>query len=530
MLPLLVILGISFLVSCILTPVARNLSGRCGLVDCPDTHRKMHAKPVPVAGGIAVLASTCLVLAGTLLIPGPLQESLGDCSSLLLGLFLAALFLCALGVLDDCHGLRGRHKLFGQIVAVGIVIAFDVQVHNIQVFGWNIELGLLAIPFTFFWLLGAVNSLNLIDGMDGLLGSVGAIISVAMALMAILSGHWAAACVAMALAGAVLGFLRYNLPPATIFLGDAGSMVIGLVVGVLGIQSALKGPATIALVAPLAMLTIPILDTAAAVVRRKLTGRSIYTTDRGHLHHCLQHRGLSTWFTLLVISFFCLLSVLGALASLALKNELVAVLTVFAVITILVMTRLFGYAELLLIKKRLIQSVIGFMPGAARAGVRHLEMHLQGTTAWTRLLHRLTSPALDLNLQTVCLDVNAPALHEEYHAQWDRTEEPLQGACLWYADLPLVINGRNLGRLKVAGYPDTEDIAGKIATLTRLMKEFDSELCTDAESAPMIATSTRIARIDPGHQRPEKREDDVVLSPIHASLAVRVDLAGRADG
>jgi len=275
MFPLIFILGAAFLLSCLLTPVARFLACRYGLIDHPDTRRKMHVNPIPVAGGIAVLASTCLVLAGALLLPHPLQEHLAGCSSFLLGLFLAALLLCIVGVLDDCRGLRGRHKLLGQIVAVAIVIAFDVQVHHIQVFDWDIELGLLAIPFTFFWLLGAVNSLNLIDGMDGLLASVGAIISVALALMAVLSGHSAAACVAMALAGGLLGFLRYNLPPATIFLGDAGSMVIGLVVGVLGIQSALKGPATIALVAPLAILTIPILDTAAAIVRRKLTGRSI---------------------------------------------------------------------------------------------------------------------------------------------------------------------------------------------------------------------------------------------------------------
>src|SRR5262249_8496162 len=97
-----------------------------------------------------------------------------------------------------------------------------------------------------------------------------------------------------ALAGALLGFLRYNFPPATIFLGGSGSMLVGLVIGVLAIQSSLKAPATIALVAPLATLAIPIIDTAAAIVRRKLTGRSTYTTDRGHLHHCLLSKGFSS--------------------------------------------------------------------------------------------------------------------------------------------------------------------------------------------------------------------------------------------
>src|SRR5439155_5894298 len=122
-----------------------------------------------------------------------------------------------------------------------------------RIFDWHVELGLLAVPFTLFWLLGAINSLNLIDGMDGLLSSVGLIVTLAMAAMAVLGEQWMAACVAVALAGALLGFLRYNFPPASIFLGDSGSMLIGLVIGALAIRSSLKSPATVALAAPVAV-------------------------------------------------------------------------------------------------------------------------------------------------------------------------------------------------------------------------------------------------------------------------------------
>src|SRR5262249_14448388 len=205
--------------------------------------------------------------------------------------------------------------------AVTIVISSGLVVERVRLFHYHLEFGLLAIPFTIFWLLGAINALNLIDGMDGLLTSVGLIISAAIAVMAAYQGHWMAACMAVALAGALLGFLVYNFPPARMFLGDSGSMLIGLVIGVLALQSSLKGPATVALTAPAAILAIPIFDTAAAILRRKLTGRSIYTTDRGHLHHCLLGRGLSTRVVLLCISSFCLLTGLGALASLAWGNE-----------------------------------------------------------------------------------------------------------------------------------------------------------------------------------------------------------------
>ncbi len=491
MIALVFVLGIAFVATSVFTPLARCLALRWGLVDKPDARRKIHTRPIPVAGGIVVMMSTCLVVGGALLVPNSLQEFLAESGSLLASLFFAASLLCVLGVLDDYRCLRGRHKLLGQLAAVSIVILFNVRIENIALFGWELELGTWAIPFTMFWLLGTINSLNLIDGMDGLLSSLGAVISAAMALMAILGGHWAAACIAMALTGSLLGFLRYNLPPATIFLGDAGSMVIGLAIGVLGIQSSLKAPVTIALIAPLAILTIPILDTAAAVIRRKLTGRSIYTTDRSHLHHCLLRRGYSTWVSLVLISSFCLLTGIGALASVALKNELVAVVTILAVITILVTTRLFGHSELVLIKNRLMQALLSFLPGAKKESY-HTEMRLQGTTAWNGLVHVVTAPDLDLNLHSVSLDVNAPALHEEYHAHWDRSEKPIEaaGVSLWYADLPLTINGQVIGRFKVVGVSELEFIAAKISTLTRLIAEFNAGLDESTSQVIGIRAST----------------------------------------
>jgi UDP-GlcNAc:undecaprenyl-phosphate GlcNAc-1-phosphate transferase len=469
----------TFITSVLVTPLARWVAARYGLVDRPDARRKMHAQAVPLAGGLAILASVCAVLGIALLVSPTLQDLFVGRSEHFLGLLLAALAICALGVLDDYQWLRGRHKLVGQAAAVSIVMAFGVQIHTVHLFGSDIALGVLALPVTLLWLLGAVNSLNLIDGMDGLLGSVGFIITAAMAAMAVLAGQWAAACVAVAMAGALLGFLCYNFPPASVFLGDAGSMLTGLVVGVLGIESSLKAPATVALVAPLALLTIPFLDTLAAIVRRKLTGRSIYTTDRGHLHHCLLRRGLSARRTLLLVSVLCLLTVLGAIASLALRNELIAIISTLVVIVILVATRLFGRAELELFAKRLKHLAVSFWepPGGGKS--RRLEVHLQGTTSWNELLHAVTSQAFDLNLQAVRLEVNAPALHESYHGQWQRFEEELEGTTLWRADMPLALQGRMVGRLVVSGYHDAEPMVAKVATVAKLMEEFGESLAAD---------------------------------------------------
>ena len=165
-------------------PNGAVLASRYGLVDRPDGWRKIHATAIPVVGGIPVLLSCTTVLVLALLLPSDLQKTLTEHSGELWWLLLAALVICAVGLADDLGLLRLQHKWLGQVLAVGILVASGLVVKRIQLFGWRCELGLLAVPFTVFWLLGAINSLNLIDGVDGLLSSVGVIICLAMAAMA----------------------------------------------------------------------------------------------------------------------------------------------------------------------------------------------------------------------------------------------------------------------------------------------------------------------------------------------------------
>jgi UDP-GlcNAc:undecaprenyl-phosphate GlcNAc-1-phosphate transferase len=465
------------------TPLARRLAIRGGLVDRPDGRRKIHARPVPLAGGLAVFVSATTAVAAGLAVPGPLRAHAAREAGGLLGLLLAAAVTCAVGVADDRGRLRGRHKLLGQLAAAAVVIASGVVVRSVRLFGWGLDLGPLAAPFTAFLLLGAMNSLNLLDGMDGLLSSVGAILSLAVAVMAALGGHWPAAAVALALAGALLGFLRYNLPPASTYLGDCGSMLVGLVLGTLAVQSSLKAPATIALATPLALLTLPIFDTTAAIVRRKLTGRSIYTTDRGHLHHCLLRRGLSVWRVLLLVSFFCLATGLAGLASQAFNNDLIALVTAAAVIGTLLLTRLFGHAEAVLVKERLVALTRSFLERGPAAPPRQLEVRLQGSADWRPLWLTLTSAASRLNLQQLRLDVNAPSLHEGYHARWERSGDDGERPRLWRAEIPLTARGLAVGRLEIAGHPDDQPVWVKIAAVTAVVAEFEESVPPPAEAA-----------------------------------------------
>ncbi len=467
--------GAGLLCSLILTGLAQGIGHRIGLVDQPDGRRKIHARVVPLVGGIAVFISTVFVLVVAFVVPGPFAEPAAADARELLGLLIGSAVICLVGVIDDYRRLRGRYKLLGQAVAVGIIMASGIDVKILTVFGWDIELGWLAIPFTVFWLLGAINSLNLLDGMDGLLGTVGTIVCLAFAVMAAMHDHFVGACVATALAGALVGFLRYNLPPASVFLGDAGSMLVGLVIGVLAIRCCLKGPATVALAAPAALLILPILDTLAAVVRRKLTGRSIFTTDRGHLHHCLLRGGLSRPRILLLVSGLCSLTVFGALGSIAYRSESLAILSALAVVFILLVSGLFGCAEVVLLFKSL-RDYAGAVIGTPQTG-REIEVRLQGSAGWSEFWKRLTGSADELKLRSISLDVNSPAHHEGYHARWCRPtvkfgEEP---NC-WSAVILLTAWGQTIGQVAVTGHPDVVPVWQKLAALTAITDSIEAVL------------------------------------------------------
>ncbi|MBI3464733.1 MAG: undecaprenyl/decaprenyl-phosphate alpha-N-acetylglucosaminyl 1-phosphate transferase, partial [Planctomycetes bacterium] len=205
-------------------------------------------------------------------------------------------------------------------------------------------------PLTVCWLVGCINALNLLDGLDGLASVVGLSTAMMMALIAANEGHSHVSLIAVVLGGALVGFLVYNLPPASIYLGDSGSMVIGLVVGILAIQGALKTSATMSITAPAVVMAITMLDTMLAILRRKLKGQRFDAADRGHIHHRLLDRGLNNWQVLCVIGSLCLLTGAAATFATLLRNEILAWVTTVTLIVFLVRMRWFGHHELMLVK------------------------------------------------------------------------------------------------------------------------------------------------------------------------------------
>ncbi len=492
MIELVTVLMTSFGVCLALTPLARAAALRCGLVDRPDGRRKLHGQPIPLAGGVAIAASAGVVLALAFARLGRAPTPLG--AERLLGMALAALVIVAVGVADDLIELRGRHKLAGQMIAVAVLLGFGVQVRSVELFGRVLDLGLLSVPFTAFVLLGAVNSMNLMDGMDGLLGVVTVIVSLGLAVLAVLGNHWPAAFAAVALAGAVLGFLWYNLPPASTFLGDAGSMLIGLVVGVLAVECSVTTAGQMTVLPPAVVLTLPIFDTAAAILRRKLTGRSVYTTDRGHLHHCLLRHRLTQWQALVLVAALCLVAAAGAVAGQVWANEYVMAGAGLVVVASLVLTRLFGHTELELAVKRSLSFGASILSRPHTGRPRQVEVRLLGSFDWAEFWSRLTGRAAELHLRSVRLDVNVTAIDEGYHASWVRAADGEEG--LWRVEVPLTSRDQVVGRLELAGRREAEEcVSVKIAALGRFVTELE---CVVAE----LARAREALRARNGHPAP----------------------------
>lgn len=468
---------VALLSSLLLTPLVRRWALRRGIVDHPDEHRKLHDGAMPLAGGLAVMGGFCLALVVIFAWSPRWRDEFLTSGSFLAGLLAATAVLAYVGLLDDRYQLRGRQKLAGQVLAALLLIWSGLLIENISVFGWQLHLGLLAIPFTLFWLVGAINALNLIDGVDGLATSVGIMLCFGLSVMAMMTGRLPEAVLAMAVAGSLVGFLVYNVSPASIFLGDSGSMFIGLAVGALAIRSSLKGPATIALIAPTALLAIPIMDVSVAIVRRKLMGLSIASADRGHLHHRLQQYGLGTRTTVLVIVLLCAVTGIGAIVSEYLENDSLAVLAVVLVVLVLGISRLFGHQEFVLLVRR-VKHILGtLLPLPRRAGVRHGELQdrLEGSRQWDELWETLVDFADKFDLNSVQLVVHLPAMREAYRANWNRKRAPTETE-LWHSDIPLIANHLAVGRLRITGSCNNGSVCVWMSDLIAGLKPFEEQM------------------------------------------------------
>ena len=424
-----------------------GIAPRIGLVDSPDGRRKVHANVTPVSGGVSIFFAVLITLfLGINFVPDVFQ-CLNDNRTEFTALALACLLIVVVGVIDDRQQISGKLKLLAQITAALIVVYGGAGFSGVSLFGYSIPLGWVAVPLALFWLVGCINAINLLDGLDGMASTVGIILLLTIGAQTLLMDNGAVATIAFVFAGALIGFLVFNLPPAKIFLGDSGSMLIGLVAGTLSILGSSKSSSTMVIIVPVAIMTIPILDSTAALLRRKLTGRSMYDTDRNHLHHRLMLKVGCNWRVLFFVAAMSIVISGCVLASIWLERDVIALFGMFTVIVALIATDTFGRNELRLLVEKY---ATNHHPRetAITEGDNGTVFHIQGNANWKMLWEDLLGTVHLMDTQSIHLDISLAAIHEEFVATW-KNENQCNRRFRWGINVPLVLDEQCYGRLNI---------------------------------------------------------------------------------
>ncbi|MDF2503802.1 MULTISPECIES: MraY family glycosyltransferase [Clostridium] len=305
---------LSAIISFISTPIVRKVAFIFKVVDIPKDNRRVHKKPIPKLGGLAIYIA---FVAMVLLKKGPIDKPE-------LGIIIGSLIIVIGGIIDDKYNIKPWQKLMFQIVAAFVLIVFKIMISVITnpISDVNLYISItnfIAIPLTMIWVIGVTNAFNLIDGLDGLSAGLAFIACITMTIVAFLSGRADLEVITLTiiLGGAILGFLPYNFNPASIFMGDTGAQLLGFLLAAIAMKGAIKSASALVLAVPILALGLPIYDTIFAIIRRKVNGKPIAEADRGHLHHRLLDMGLTQ--KQVVIIMYLISAVLGLISVIVLQ-------------------------------------------------------------------------------------------------------------------------------------------------------------------------------------------------------------------
>lgn len=283
---------ICFAASVLLTPLVKKIAVHVGAVDRPDNKRKVHHKIMPSMGGLAMFFA---FLIGYMLFAPKTTQML----SVLIGSFVIVIT----GIIDDIKPLPVLPKLIGQIIAASIVAFYgNIVFDDMQIFGIQFQFGAFAAPLAMLFIVAIINAINFADGLDGLAAGTSTIYFIAIAIIGYIMNKLGGLDVILCLImiGSCLGFLTYNFAPASVFMGDTGSMFLGFIISIIALLG-FKTATITSLIIPLLLLFVPIIDTILAIGRRTIKGESIGAADRQHLHHQLLKRTESTAKTVLLM-------------------------------------------------------------------------------------------------------------------------------------------------------------------------------------------------------------------------------------
>ncbi len=341
---------LSLVFSLLLTPFIRNMAHRFKLVQAPEGGRNIHKKPIPRLGGIAILISMWVPLTGMFLWNNDISSALRDDTSLLISLTGGTLILGMIGVWDDLFGIRAIFKLMAQIAAALVIYFSGIQIDviTLPLIGiLDLDLYMLDLPITVFWVVLVINAVNLIDGMDGLAGGVVAVAGFSLFVMGVMESNILSALLLICMVGGCLGFLVYNLNPASIFLGDTGSMFLGYILSMAAVHSSQKSYTVFSIVSAFIILGLPIFDLSLAVFRRFMSGQPLFSADQHHIHHMLLRRGWTQRQSVLIL--FSATVGLAGLAFISIyADDRMAALSILSLVPIsFIVVKFLGYSSVI---------------------------------------------------------------------------------------------------------------------------------------------------------------------------------------
>ncbi|MBP7176988.1 MAG: undecaprenyl/decaprenyl-phosphate alpha-N-acetylglucosaminyl 1-phosphate transferase [Thermoclostridium sp.] len=344
--------AIALIVSFFSCPIAKRVAVRLNAIDVPKDDRRMHKKPIPLMGGLAVIAGFLVSIIYVFLVyqPAELIAWLDEVSAIkVLGFFVGMTIIIAMGAYDDIHPLSSKVKFPIQLLAASIVVLTGTQIKFITISISDIRYvsvgNTLSIILSIFWIAGITNAINLIDGLDGLSAGVSGIASIALFFVSIMMApdvHVIFSVLYIALAGAIMGFLPFNFNPAKIFIGSTGAYFLGFMLSVISIEGATKAYTALTMVVSLIALGLPIFDTLFAILRRVVNRKPIGEGDRGHIHHRLIDMGISPKFSVTIL--YVVSGALGLISILLANKGVLPAIIIIVIIFVFVVggARYFG--------------------------------------------------------------------------------------------------------------------------------------------------------------------------------------------
>jgi UDP-GlcNAc:undecaprenyl-phosphate GlcNAc-1-phosphate transferase len=486
----------------------RAVARRMEVVDGPDGFRKTQREGIPLLGGAAVF----LAFWGSLAVGRLIAHGVGEASRLdgecLLVLLAASFLVLSLGLVDDLRGLGAAPRLVGMCAASMAMFAAGCRIGAVSSpFGGTIQLGWLALPVTIFWFMGCMNALNLIDGLDGLAAGVALFVSSTVLLVGAMFGNGGASVLAAALAGSCLGFLIFNFHPASIYLGDGGSLLLGFLLAFIGLKGAQKSHMVVALLIPVIALGLPIADTSLAILRRWARSLPLRCSDREHIHHKLLDMGMSHRKAVLLLYGGCIILGLLALLTAAAKSAQAALALALLGTLVFAAIRVFGHKECHLLKAK----VIGYIrEREERARCRiagHVASQNMGSAgSLDEIWNSFVGAAETMELDAIELALSARPdgeLQGESHYRWHNGASEGDGKddVVWTAAVRLQTRSGPVGHLHLSKRTNGRPLSGDIPVMLQVLSE---SLATNAERVGISRTPKS------GAQRDSKRDGSVL--------------------